>query len=205
MENLSPIQTGFMIRPREVKTCPRCSSYFITEKKCEDCGFVPFEERLGAPFGERSFYTLKENYWLSAPAWMRRFPKLENKQSRPAKEYKRVLLLRYKHLLDYFATSTGPHPHRIHFYNELKFLVDELLDYPISYDLLIQSLPHLKDERMNPIFEEIVREISFRKSRPKKDLASSFGGSWNLNFVVFIAMICSMSLAALSLFPYLVR
>ena len=206
MENLSlpqNLRTGFMIRPEKVRTCPSCGSYFITDIKCEDCGFVPFEERLGSPYGEKSFYSIKARYWEAAPFWMRHFPFLEPKTSTATAQYKKVLLLRYRHLLDFFATTASVHPDRKHFYQELTALVDELLCYPISLELLTNALPHLEDGRLNVIFEEIGRRIEMKKNKKAQSLSSAVGGTWNLNLIIFLVMVGTWTGAALILYPYL--
>ncbi len=210
MENLVSVNTGFMIRPTKVKTCPRCSSFFITETRCEDCGFVPQEERWGKPYGERSFFALKENYWAKAPIWMKHFPLLETKSSQAADAYKKFLLLRYRHLLDFFAQNATVHPYRSHFYFELKCLVEELLDYPGSTELMLTALPYLDDGRMSPIFEEIGRLIQEKKQKNKnsnalENLTKICGGTQNLNLIVLVIMITAFCAATLQAFPYFVR
>lgn len=192
-----------MIRPEKVRTCPSCGSYFITETKCEDCGHVPFEERLGAPYGEKSFYSIKARYWEAAPFWMRHFPFLEPKTSTAAAQYKKILLLRYRHLLDFFSTTASVHPERKHYYHELMALVDELLCYPISLELLTNALPHLEDGRLNVIFEEIGRRIEGKRNSKPQSLSSLVGGSWNLNFMILLAGVLAWTGAALILYPYL--
>lgn len=206
MENLSlpqNLKTGFMIRPEKVRTCPSCGSYFITDSKCEDCGYVPFEERLGSPYGEKSFYAIKARYWEAAPFWMKHFPNLEPKTSEAATQYKKILLLRYRHLLDFFSSTASVHPERKHFYHELMALVDELLTYPISVELMTNATSHLEEERLSVIFEEIGRRIEMKRNRKPQSLSSFFGGSWNLNLVILLAGVIVWTGAALVLYPHL--
>lgn len=199
-----------MIRPTKVRTCPRCFSYYLIDSKCEECGFILQEERWGKPYGERSFFSLKENYWTQAPIWMKHFPILETKSSQATKEYKKLLLLRYRHLLDFFSQNATVHPYRTHFYFELKCLVMELLDYPGSLDFMINALSHLSDSRMSPIFEEIGNLIQENKNQKInhsafENLTRFCGGIQNLNLIVLVILIVAFSAMALEIFPYFAR
>jgi len=200
MENMDPINIGFMARPLKIKTCPQCSSVFITEKKCEDCGFVPFKERLGEPFDERSFFSLKENYWAKAPFLMRKFPLFETKSSKATEDYKKLLFLRYTQLIDYFLENSNSHPHYLQYCFEIKTLISELIKYPKTIYSIEYSLLSLSEQKIGPLFNEIEKMMIEKKQIiPKQKLNA------NIHLVFFIFTTILISILALKAFPYFAR
>lgn len=84
------------------KTCPKCGSYFVTKKECESCGFQFWIDLLGEPFGERSFFNLRDQFQHQY-SWHYRFAFLKSvKESQVAKRYKRSLYKRFEILCGYF-------------------------------------------------------------------------------------------------------
>lgn len=84
------------------KTCPKCGSYFVTKKECESCGFQFWVDLLGDPFGERSFFNLREQFQHQYQ-WHYRFAFLKTvKESKVVKRYLRTLYKRFEILCGYF-------------------------------------------------------------------------------------------------------
>jgi len=59
--DISEIKFLEKVEPHKIKKCPKCSSVFINETSCEACGAL-FEKVLGSPLGDKSFFSLQENY-----------------------------------------------------------------------------------------------------------------------------------------------
>lgn len=121
--------------------CPKCSSYYITEQKCESCGLVFQKPRTQFFYDKDHFYNLRSDYLEQLPIWSKYFPAFENKKSHLAKEYKRRLLKRFK-LICGAISEDG---HRLIFQKgqdgtflkmEFKELITEAINYDISLEML---------------------------------------------------------------------
>ncbi len=95
----------YIPRGKEVLKCRNCKSIYIENDVCEACGLNLSFDWPGEPFGERSFYALKERYILSLPFWVKLYPDFEDPYSKKTKEYVRALKFRYDCLSDYFLNS----------------------------------------------------------------------------------------------------
>lgn len=123
-----------------VKRCPYCQSVFINKQSCESCGRSMLYHPIGEPFGPKSFYGMKESYVENLNFMVRFFPPFENKKSPSAQGYLRKLKKRFFYLLNAFNTpDLIAKKQRQIFYNESKVLIDELLCYGISAEV-IQAL-----------------------------------------------------------------
>lgn len=115
-------------------------SVYINEKSCEACGKSMQFDPIGEPFGAKSFYGIKERYIERLNVSNRIFPKLENKKSEAAKSYVRKLEKRFSDLISSFNSNNPIASDRSKlFYVESLELIDELLRYDVSSDL-IQAL-----------------------------------------------------------------
>ena len=94
------------LRPFEkikiTRVCPSCSSVFVTKKECESCGLQFWVDLLGEPFGERSFFVLKEDFELNCPFYLKWLPSGFFASHDTVKKYRRMLLKRFEVLLGYF-------------------------------------------------------------------------------------------------------
>lgn len=76
--------------------CPKCSSFYISEKNCEGCGLI-FDRPRTHFFKDRdNFFNLRNDYLDNLPFGIKSFPILEARKSNWAHEYKRKLLKRLK-------------------------------------------------------------------------------------------------------------
>lgn len=126
---------------REVKRCPCCQSVFLTQTKCEACERSLLYHPIGKAFGAKSFYGIKERYFLSLPTFVKYYPIFENKKDAFAKSYVRQLLKRFEDLLD--ATKEADPVLKNewrYFYVELMALIDELLSYGVDPFIIQQKI-----------------------------------------------------------------
>jgi hypothetical protein len=120
-----------------VKRCPFCYSVFINELTCETCSRSMLYHPIGVPFEAKSFYGIKERYVLSLNIFFRLFPQFENHQSILAKSYVRKLSKRLSDLIAAFnSTDLIALEHRSLFCIESKMLIDELLSYGVSSQVM---------------------------------------------------------------------
>jgi len=80
--------------------------------------------RIGAPFDEKSFYALKEDYLNSLPQIVRIFSRLEFFMRRTNEDYQKKLLKRLKVLGTFFTSSENVD--RRFYQIELKDLISEI-------------------------------------------------------------------------------
>ena len=108
--------TSSPLRPFEriqvKKSCPKCGSLFVTKKECESCGFQFWIDLLGEPFGERSFFNLRDEFHHTN-TWYYRFAFLDSvKNSQVARRYKRSLYKRFEILCGYFFDEVDQNKER---------------------------------------------------------------------------------------------
>lgn len=136
-EKLStPLLDGHDYKP--VKSCPKCKSVFVTDSECEGCGFQLSYSPIGEAFGEKSFYSLKDDYWIQRSRFIKSWPKFERKHSEDALKYKRDLLHRFDLLLNFLLGESNDD--RGLYWIEFKDLSVELCEYSLSPTLLSQKL-----------------------------------------------------------------
>lgn len=87
------------------KICPSCRSVFITATECESCGLQFKVDPLGEPYGEKSFYGMREKFNLEWPLSVRLGWSTLNGQKPQAQRYRRFLEHRLEILMKYFFTT----------------------------------------------------------------------------------------------------
>lgn len=155
---------------KPLKKCKKCGSIHVTDFECESCGIRLQVDMLGIPFGNRSFYSLKNDYWSSMNWMIANFPFLERKKNAKGSKYKRALLNRYNVLIDYFFFDVYPsrEGEKKVFMVELEFLVNELLDYNVSRSLFFLKLDdHDESKKIcaSPVYQKIAKLVFSEKSR----------------------------------------
>jgi hypothetical protein len=86
--------------------CPKCSSYYLNDSECESCGFQLNFDVVGNDFGPRSFYFMKE-FFVDNQSWLEsKQPKNIYNKSKKVLKYKRMILRRFRELLD-FSNFSG--------------------------------------------------------------------------------------------------
>ncbi|MBT3586935.1 MAG: hypothetical protein HN509_18635 [Halobacteriovoraceae bacterium] len=104
-------------------SCPHCQSVFVTENQCESCGYQFKVDRLGEPYGNRSFFNMfsyqaDPYYWLS--------PGRKSKDKAARSHYLRQLFFRLSKIFDYlFGEIEADLIKRKHFLFEAKEIINE--------------------------------------------------------------------------------
>jgi hypothetical protein len=120
----------------KIEVCPKCESLFITSRECEACGYQFAIDRLGEPYGEKSFYALKDSHFSSLPAPMRVWPSLEKYMTSKVRKYLFELKRRFQLLADAFENDPRPNSE---YAVEVKDLVIELRDYGVKEDYFLND------------------------------------------------------------------
>jgi len=109
------------------KTCPSCRSVFITSTECESCGLQFNVDPLGEPYGDKSYYGMREKFNLEWPLGVRLGWSNLNAQKPQAQRYRRFLEHRLEILTQYFfKTIDEKRERRKHFLIEYEDLLEEL-------------------------------------------------------------------------------
>lgn len=139
------------------RTCPKCGSYFITKKECESCGFQFWIDLLGEPFGEKSFFSLKDDFEHQY-SWYYRFFFLNSvRNSKVVKRYKRSLLKRFEVLCGYFFDEFDQNKERRKlFLFEAKEIMNEIFLWGGS---LSQLWLMLERGQYHPLFQGLAQEL----------------------------------------------
>jgi len=112
----------------KVEVCPKCESIFITSKECEACGYQFAIDRIGEPYGDKSFYALKDTYLSSFFSLVRLYPSLERFFKDKKRKYIFELKRRFQLLADTFENDSSPGSE---FFIEIRDLVIEMSEYQI--------------------------------------------------------------------------
>ncbi len=120
----------------KIEVCPKCESFFITSRECEACGYQFSIDRVGEPFGEKSYYAIKDSYLSALPALIRIYPKWEKIMKETKRKYLFELKRRFQLLADAFDNDprTGSE-----FAIEVKDLVVEMCEYEIAEDYFLDQ------------------------------------------------------------------
>jgi hypothetical protein len=187
------------------KTCPKCGSYFVTKKECESCGFQFWIDLLGEPFGERSFFNLRDQFQHQY-RWHYRFAFLSSvKTSKVAKRYKRSLYKRFEILCGYFFDEFDKDKERRKlFLFEATEIMNEVCLWGGS---LSQLWLMLERGEHHPLFQVLSQELKGLDNQEKtkidiKDLMVSekFFGTFSYLFLFKISLGFSAVIGASYLF-----
>lgn len=118
----------------KVEVCPKCESIFITSKECEACGYQFAIDRIGEPYGEKSFYALKDSFIHSLPSLVRAFPRLEYFFKDHKRKYIFELKRRFQLLAEQFENDPRSNSE---FFIEVHDLVIELSEYEVPEEYFL--------------------------------------------------------------------
>jgi hypothetical protein len=152
----------YLSRPSNfIKKCRNCGSVYITEKECEACGFQLQDPDLGSPVDERSFYSLREDFYNRQNFFEKMF-RIERGQK--FKEFRNKLLHRYNTLLKGMESPWSDLNKWNYFHFELLDLTRYLASFSAN-DIIIDRI--LCSIRNHPFFHEI--KLAVDVSRDNKN------------------------------------
>jgi hypothetical protein len=152
----------YLSRPSNfIKKCRNCGSVYITEKECEACGFQLQDPDLGSPVDERSFYSLREDFYNRQNFFEKVF-RVERGQK--FKEFRNKLLHRYNTLLKGMESPWSDLNKWNYFHFELLDLTRYLASFSAN-DIIIDRI--LSSIRNHPFFHEI--KLAVDASRDNKN------------------------------------
>lgn len=152
---------------RPVKRCLTCHSVYLNETHCEACGRAIDFNLLGEPMSFKSFYRIKERYIEEHSPLVKYYPVFEDRTSNRASSYKRNLIKRFKDLVHAFSSPNNlSELSRKLFYLETKALVDEMIDYEISANSLIDIIFKMGNEDL--LLQDLIHYIQVASVHHKK-------------------------------------
>ncbi len=155
--------SNFLKSPiKEIQRCQQCSSVFIDNGECETCGYQLNYDFLGDPLGEKSFYSIRENYWESLGPLTRLHEDLEHFDSPNFNRYKRKILMRYNVLLDYFYNRSNYRLEDRNLYlQEFTDLIIELVKYGVNEKELWKNVD--ESPELQALYQKINESIKYAK------------------------------------------
>ncbi|WP_127718080.1 hypothetical protein [Halobacteriovorax sp. HLS] len=166
--------SSFLPRPiKDTVRCPECKSVFIDNNECESCGFQMGFDFLGDPLGEKSFYSIRENYWEVLGPVVKLHKELEFLDKSKFQRYQRKLLFRYNVLLDYFynCRDYGLDDRNLYL-QEFTDLIIELVRYDVEEVELWKKFENSEEnEYLSHLFSSIQESISKGREVKRSDLS----------------------------------
>ncbi len=150
-----------------IKRCPQCYSIFISHKECEGCG-LQFDYRpLGEPLDKKSFYTIKESYYVDRKRAFFFF-----KRKKLARRFVRTTWHRFSLLVTHFPSAENE---QFVFYKmELRSVIEELLKLTDDMELIKKKCLELPNALLK---EDFFENIPFlQREEKKKAFLFSRGG-----------------------------
>lgn len=154
---ISDYSTPLLRRGEDKKTCPKCSSVFVTDTECEGCGYQLSFDALGEPFGEKSFFNLRDEYLHQHNLHYLLVGLGLVKKNKEQKKYERKALKRLEVLCQYFFTQQEKdREKRRLFLFEAQEVLKELVKFKIPKSYLWIILEKGED---HPFFETLSKEL----------------------------------------------
>lgn len=132
-----------------IKKCRNCGSVYITEKECEACGFQLQDPDLGFPVDERSFYSIREEFYKRQNFFEKKFMR---QRGQKFKDYRNRLLHRFNSLIKGMDSPWSDLNKWNYFHFELIDLTKYLASFPTN-DIILERI--LNSIRNHPFFHEI--------------------------------------------------
>lgn len=193
MEINKPLKTktpAQPFNPISINRCQQCGSVFITDKECEGCGFQFGKDHLGEPFGEQSYYTLKDDYFHGYSKFSLILLSLGYLQNtKKMKKYQRILERRLDVLIEYLFTKLDVDKERRRlFLFETTELIQELI---LSGFQAEKIWIKIEDYDRHPFFSKVSSSIKSsygeyqNKETPIKHFMNmQIGGLLSVGFVM---------------------
>ena len=194
----------------DLQTCPKCNSLMIEDNICQSCDYNLDYNPLGDTLGEKSFFTLKENYLDSLSRFERENLHLFKNESK-FQSYLNKVKFRYNDLLDFFyAEESIQHPERSVYLYELSQVVLEMMNSGVNESEIwtpMQVRDDLGESHTMSLYDQIRGIVSqFQKDEVKKSSSSfmnyEIAGVMKVStlflLLSFIVLALSFTLALLS-------
>lgn len=163
MENLTTSHPHKPWEKVKIKTCPSCSSVFITKKECESCGVQFWKDNLGEPFGLKSFYSFSEIYTNSLNSFQKMGWSRKSRKTESFRKYQRNLNQRFDHLAAYFFDSMDIDKDRRRlFLFEAKDILREMVFEGMSTK---KAWDILEDSENNPLAKVLISFLDSEESK----------------------------------------
>lgn len=165
-ETTRSIQNPFSLGERVTikNQCPKCSSYFVENRVCEACGFRLDFDDLGEPFGEKSFFNLRDRFLhqFKGVAILMKVGLLSDHEE--GQKFLRHILKRYNILCSYFFEKEDENLERRKlFLFESREIIATYLQLGGEVNKLWLKL---EGNERSPIFEVLAMEIQTHDQKP---------------------------------------
>ncbi len=179
----------------EGEVCPKCDSFAFENDICETCHFDGNISVLGEPLGEKSFYSMKENFFLSLSRLEREHPKMFLEDSR-FKQYLNRTKLRYNDLLDFFySVESHSSENRALYLQELRDTIVELMSFGVEEREIWNPLNrrNVDNQSLFNRIKEVITEYNLEKASIKKlSLSYKFGGIISIGTILLSLMMVTV-------------
>jgi len=194
----------------KAQQCPKCQNFLIEEGICLSCGYNLNFNLLGEPLGEKSFYTIRENYWEGLSLLERENYKLFKDEVK-FKHYLNKTKMRYNDLLDFFYSEASlEDQHRALYLHELRDLILELMENDVDEEEIWKPLNEKQETVQSAtlsLFDQIKTVVNeskaIKKANRKNSRLNLFGGgrisiSSIIVGILFLTLAVGLSLAYFS-------
>lgn len=157
------------------QSCPKCGSIFITSSFCESCGLQFSFDRLGEPFGERSFFCIKEDFEDKFKLRYFLFKLGLSKRDEHIERYKTKLLRRFEVLSCYFflASDSNREKRRLFVY-EAKEIISELGALKMSLSALWKTIEKGEGHPLHNNLAKSINDLQKLKNVSKGPITREF-------------------------------
>jgi hypothetical protein len=172
---------------QEIKKCVNCGSVFISDNSCDSCGFQFHFDPLGEPLGDRSYFSLKEDYLSEI-----RF-KIGSKKN-IFQGYLRKIVRRFELLCCYFSKENLELDlNKNGYFVEFIFLITELCNV-YDHDFVVENLKTIQNIEIQRYCVQVVR--STKQSQYESKQRDSASILKYLAYAIATVIIVTISLAA---------
>ena len=203
--------SNFEIRKEllEEVRCPKCNSRDIEISICRKCYYNLDFDLLGIPLGEKSFYTIREDYRISLSSF--EWEKIKYfRDEIKHKSYLNRIKFRYNNLITYFyRESSLIDENRSLYLHELSDLIIELINQGIEESEIWEPLKGMSStsslakkslfERIKKVLEESNTNRREEKSKVTDFFDYKFAGHFSITsifyFLAVIGLFISLSVA----------
>lgn len=190
------------------EACPKCQGFSFSNQLCQNCGYSSKVSLIGEALGEKSFYTLKENFYKSLTDFEKNHQNLFREDIK-FKHFMNKVKLRYNDLLDFlYSEEAHQSRERSIYLHELRDIVIEMMDAQVDEREIWQPLEEFDQSHglFTRIREVMAEKKSLRKQTSFFSFDYKFAGVLSMSLLMFIIMVMalfvSLSLAFISYYKF---